>query len=750
VEIQKDKYQYLAMMQLAYQRDPSWTDEWSNAEMQLPNGDPLDIVHLTSFFAGLDDLYAGGIDKMQFPEKAERYWVEFVFSMGDADGDEKLNWVEGFSVGLSGFEHDLFHWLDMNDDGKVTMDEAYGIYETIVEDGQKGKFVCDGLEIIDATHGKIDVRAPMGTQGVACGWLIMPSWFYKANHTDHGMGQVDSEHGDGPNKLRRKLPRAAAASMRSKAHRLQRHEYTTKETIKATARKLLTTHGGAGSGAGSGSGSDEAEKEFLASFQDENGTHICSGALIAPQTVITTASCVHKVQDVLGLLAPQVKIHGDVYNGSSASPSASMTPSAAGSGSSDFEPSPGNFKASNMRLHPSAFFDAHYDVALVQLDRPSNAKPAVLYDGGDLGITDCKRMKLSYINWGESWEPAAGSGSPSASAPINTSSADVTLVKLVDHKSCQSAYHHATGSVFTEASGMGSDGGVDTSEICVVVDPKASEPTGPCMHDLGLPLTALVKGEGTYLLGLAHADDCDSGGAGPHLPAVFTRISSSLQWIRASLPSISEYPTQFTMDITVEELGLPEHATLSLYHGVNMDSLLDDGMLDSKCQVPWMGETVHGAMLLILEMPDTHAKEVHCDEECVNTMGFTAKFGMQECPECTKDCRTSVSWDKMGPMFEDKGKGYTGGLGKRMVKRADVEYGVWACMRDWDAKEQMACGARNKELACFWFEEKKREFEFKGLNEQTRLVTPQQYEHGLNVEHGNLRGRLFGRAVFIR
>ena len=36
----------------------------------------------------------------------------------------------------------------------------------------------------------------------------------------------------------------AAASMRSKAHRLQHHEYTTKETIKATARKLLTTHGG--------------------------------------------------------------------------------------------------------------------------------------------------------------------------------------------------------------------------------------------------------------------------------------------------------------------------------------------------------------------------------------------------------------------------------------------------------------------------------------------------------------------------
>jgi hypothetical protein len=28
-----------------------------------------------------------------------------------------------------------------------------------------GKYVCDGLEIIDATSGKLDVRAPMGVGG---------------------------------------------------------------------------------------------------------------------------------------------------------------------------------------------------------------------------------------------------------------------------------------------------------------------------------------------------------------------------------------------------------------------------------------------------------------------------------------------------------------------------------------------------------------------------------------------------------
>jgi hypothetical protein len=101
----------------------------------------------------------------------------------------------------------------------------------------------------------------------------------------------------------------------------------------------------------------------------------------------------------------------------------------------------------------------------------------------------------------------------------------------------------------------------------------------------------------------------------------------------------------------------------------------------------------------------------------------------------------SVLWDKIGPNFEEQGKAYTGGLGRLMVKRREIEYGVWTCMRDWDDEEQLACGSCINELACFWFDEKSREFHFKGLNDQTRLVTPQQYGQGLELETRNLRGR---------
>jgi len=50
------------------------------------------------------------------------------------------------------------------------------LVRSFLQDGQKGKFVCNGLQILDATHGKIDSRFPMGVAGSACGWLIMPSY----------------------------------------------------------------------------------------------------------------------------------------------------------------------------------------------------------------------------------------------------------------------------------------------------------------------------------------------------------------------------------------------------------------------------------------------------------------------------------------------------------------------------------------------------------------------------------------------
>jgi len=501
-------------------------------------------------------------------------------------------------------------------------------------------------------------------------------------------------------------------------------ELKSKDDIKSAARRLMSTHP-AGDGGGSGDSEDEAAKSFLVSITIEETmagapgqpgppvhTHMCSGALIGKTTVLTTAMCLKKVLDRQGEFSQDqndmqrllVHVYGEDVSKSGLSKefSVSGTP----------------------QMHPSALFDLQYDIGVVTLDRASNARPAHLYDGGDLGISDCKRMKLSYLSWGN------------ITLGLDTNSSKMTMVKLHDHRDCQKKYHAETGSAYDEVHGHGTDGGVGTSEICVVTDPKDATPQGPCFGDLGLPLTARVKGvDGSVLLGLAHSDDCGSG-----LPAVFTRVSSSLQWIRATVPELSAHPHQYTMKLMIEELGLPTGATLKIFEGPNFEQekMVADGELETKCSVPWETETSKGAMLIVLEMPE---RVPECDNVCVDTMAIKASFALNDCEECTENCSLSVKWDKMGPMFEDKGKGYTGGLGKRMVKRIDKEFGVWACVRDWDDEEQMACGAQHNELACFWFEEKSREFQFKGLNEQTRLVTPAQHKHGMDVEDGSLRER---------
>jgi hypothetical protein len=70
-----------------------------------------------------------------------------------------------------------------------------------------------------------------------------------------------------------------------------------------------------------------------------------------------------------------------------------------------------------------------FDMAIVELheNSTSNVKPAQLYDGGDLGISDCKKMTLSYLSW-------ASIGGVTTDADF---SPQMTKVQLTDHKSCQ-------------------------------------------------------------------------------------------------------------------------------------------------------------------------------------------------------------------------------------------------------------------------------------------------------------------------
>jgi secreted trypsin-like serine protease len=163
----------------------------------------------------------------------------------------------------------------------------------------------------------------------------------------------------------------------------------------------------------------------------------------------------------------------------------------------------------------------------------------------------------------------------------------MTTVQLAHHTQGQEVYHTVTGNAFDELSGIGKDGAVSRSEICVVM-PKSNPHTGPCYGDIGLPLTAAkIKGRtGSWLLGLSHSDHCSM-----HLglPAVFTRVSSSLQWIRATVPLLGAYPEQFKMTLDILQLGLPDGAYLTVHSGTDFkeESLVDDGLLDSKCQVRW-------------------------------------------------------------------------------------------------------------------------------------------------------------------
>ena len=82
---------------------------------------------------------------------------------------------------------------------------------------------------------------PRPPPGNACGWLIMPSWFYASKeapeHQEFSSPKDTSSYT--VRSARTVLPRAATASLRSKAHRRNAHELNTKEVIKSAARKLL-------------------------------------------------------------------------------------------------------------------------------------------------------------------------------------------------------------------------------------------------------------------------------------------------------------------------------------------------------------------------------------------------------------------------------------------------------------------------------------------------------------------------------
>jgi hypothetical protein len=68
--------------------------------------------------------------------------------------------------------------------------------------------------------------------------------------------------------------------------------------------------------------------------------------------------------------------------------------------------------------------------------------------------------------------------------------------------------------------------------------------------------------------------------------------------------------------------------------------------------------------------------------------------------------------------YVSSGKSFTGGLGHKASYAGEHEYGVWACVRDWDMEEQLACGVGARQLACFRFDERSKQFHLYGTNDE--------------------------------
>jgi hypothetical protein len=191
----------------------------------------------------------------------------------------------------------------------------------------------------------------MGTDGVACGWLIMPSWFYAETvggiATDSESDTETSQRRRGgasaftsKRKAMRSNVRSGTSSsvmFRSKAHRRQSQEKASKASIRSAARRLLqtmraSTNTNSSSGSPGGLGEDSG---FLASFARATSNaneHECSGAQISPDTVLTTASCSNKLWPAGHFDGGDGDGDGGVYEDGAASSSGSGS---SGSGSSE-------------------------------------------------------------------------------------------------------------------------------------------------------------------------------------------------------------------------------------------------------------------------------------------------------------------------------------------------------------------------------------------------------------------------------
>jgi hypothetical protein len=98
----------------------------------------------------------------------------------------------------------------------------------------------------------------------------------------------------------------------------------------------------------------------MPTLYDTDDGYSCSGTLIHPRWVLTSASCASN--------AKHVKLAGS-------------------------QGCPETIKVARALVHPGHEFEGDYDVGLIELATPSSVTPVQMYEGGNLGYTDCHALE---------------------------------------------------------------------------------------------------------------------------------------------------------------------------------------------------------------------------------------------------------------------------------------------------------------------------------------------------------------------
>ena len=100
---------------------------------------------------------------------------------------------------------------------------------------------------------------------------------------------------------------------------------------------------------------------------DTDDGYSCSGTLIHPRWVLTSASCASN--------AKRVELAGS-------------------------EGCPETIELARALVHPGHEFGGDYDVGLIELATPSSVTPVQMYEGGDLGYNDCHALEyIAALVW---------------------------------------------------------------------------------------------------------------------------------------------------------------------------------------------------------------------------------------------------------------------------------------------------------------------------------------------------------------